>query len=89
MSTCGTCRHRGEAIKTNHAPDGRWMAEPVDTAFFLCDLIKHTGTESELGLEVDKTGARVVDGSGYFAALCVADDFGCNRWAAIAEGGES
>ena len=25
--------------------------------------------------------AYVVDGSGYYAALCVSEDFGCSQWA--------
>lgn len=46
--------------------------------YFFCDRIKH---------DVDrrfKPGhkAVIVDGSGYYAALCVEDDFGCLEWKA-------
>ncbi len=42
----------------------------------VCNRIKDKPTNEELAL----TGALVADGSGYFAALCVAEDFGCIRW---------
>jgi hypothetical protein len=73
--TCGTCRFRGEAIE---APDEDYNYVP--TSYFLCDRIKHFGMKSGLARGEKLDGAGVADGSGYFAALCVANDFGCNRW---------
>lgn len=70
MNTCGTCKHKGEAVR-----NGR--GEP--TTFFLCALIKHCP-----GHIAEKKGecAMVIDGSDYYAALCVEDEFGCNKWEA-------
>ncbi len=69
MNTCGTCKYRGANIN-----------DEVPTTFFLCDLIKHNNRmERDLG-EAKGEHAAVVDGSGYYAALCVEEDFGCNRW---------
>jgi hypothetical protein len=62
---------RGEVINKNDED-----YDPVPTSYFLCDLIGHDyDYDYEEGL-----GAAVTDGSGYFAALCVEEDFGCNRW---------
>lgn len=74
MQTCGSCKYRGEAVE---APNSDW-SEWHPTGYFLCDLIKHAGMKSDVSAPAQ--GAAVVDGSGYFAALCVADDFGCNKW---------
>jgi hypothetical protein len=48
--------------------------------FFLCGRIKH-----KVDLEDHEAVAEhaiTIDGSGYYAALCVDDDFGCNQWEA-------
>lgn len=71
--TCGTCKHKGAVIE-DHSRD--W--DEVRTTYFLCDLIKHINlypARYEAG-----HGAGVQDGSGYHAALCVEDEFGCNKW---------
>lgn len=48
--------------------------------FFLCGRIKQ---KDRLEGEEELTAkAMVIDGSGYYAALCVDDDFGCNQWEA-------
>lgn len=93
MSTCGTCRHKGENLKV---PDPK-TSEPKTTRFFLCDLIKHNAeaganngacfSHANDAREAEGTKAFVVDGSGYFAALCVEDDFGCVKWEAQEEAG--
>lgn len=73
--TCGTCKYRGEEIEA-YDDEG----DDMKTGYFLCDLIKHTNGDRPhytKGL-----GAGVKDGSGYYAALCVESDFGCNRWEA-------
>ena len=50
----------------------------IKSGYYQCDLIKHDKQWKYL----PKAGAVVVDGSGYTAALCVEEDFGCNRWEA-------
>lgn len=87
MNTCGTCKHKGVPI-TAHV-DGQIR----ETRFFLCNRVKHNpgarGDEHGYGSgSLDDTeaprgsGAFVVDGSGYYAALCVEEDFGCIKWEA-------
>ena len=69
--TCGTCKHKGEAI-----PDD--LGEP--TTYFLCGRVQfyyELGYNKRFG---PGERALVQDGSGYAAALCVEDDFGCNLW---------
>lgn len=75
MNTCGTCKYRGEPIQPEDWDNGGKRAE---TTYFLCDRIKHDDRWSYMRNQ----GAVVVDGSGYYAVLCVEDDFGCNKWEA-------
>jgi hypothetical protein len=71
MNTCGTCRFKGKNIERDNPET--FEVEP--TKFFLCERIKHVPS----GVSKDD-GAFVIDGSGYYAALCVDDDFGCKLW---------
>jgi len=65
--TCGNCAFRGKEFNNINAEK---------TGFFLCERINHEEAEChEKGI-----GADLIDGSGYYAALCVEKDFGCNRW---------
>lgn len=82
QQTCGNCRFRGPsieaAIQGNAEGEGRYpiclsFDERDDTEYFLCERIKQA--ELKRG-----QGATVVDGSGYYAALCVETDFACNKW---------
>lgn len=66
MNTCGTCKHRGRPIEN--------MGEP--TSYFLCERIK---MPEYADYDAGKT-AMVLDGSGYYGALCIEDDFGCVLW---------
>lgn len=82
--TCGNCKFKGEPIKLDCKFNEETWEDGI-TGFFKCDLVKQ-GLEhsSFLGDTVDLTTenpiAFVQDGSGYFAALCVSADFGCNQW---------
>jgi len=72
MKTCGTCKYRGKEVEGQIDEDFNFG--PV--GYFQCDLINHDSDfKYKKGMH-----ALVVDGSGYHAALCVEDDFGCNRW---------
>lgn len=73
MNTCGTCKYRGDnADKPYGLPD----EDHVESSYFLCTRIKMVRHwEYPPGQK-----ALVKDGSGYYAALCVEDDFGCNLW---------
>lgn len=74
MNTCGTCKYFGAARKlTLHEPDLREANGP----YKVCGLIEHHDYRSSL----EGVLAYVVDGSGYYAALCVSEDFGCSQWA--------
>lgn len=75
MNTCGTCKHRGKNITQ---PDYETYGPDRPTTFFLCDRVNF---DDEHGRATPTGGkAYVVDGSGYYAALCVETDFGCNLW---------
>ena len=47
----------------------------VPAGYFLCTLI-----EQRIHGETQHPPACVVDGSDYYAALCVENEFGCNLW---------
>ena len=70
--TCGTCKFRGKDIET-FKPANPFERTP--TGYFLCERINHSGDGDNA--PPIATGAHVIDGSGYYAALCVASDFGC------------
>lgn len=77
MNTCGTCRYRGEDITVMDEDS----YEDKPTGYFLCERIKHINKDrfSDDYMKPGQ-GAGVKDGSGYYAALCVEADFGCNKW---------
>lgn len=74
MNTCGGCKYKGEEIVTDD-----FRGDDITTGYFLCERAKHVGMNSDLK-EFPKAKCAVIDGSGYYAALCVEDDFGCNQW---------
>lgn len=76
MNTCGTCKHKGKPIEIEDWDD---FGHNKPTGYFLCERAKHAGHDRDL-LSVPNQKMTVVDGSGYYAALCVEDDFGCNLW---------
>ena len=80
MKTCGNCKYRGETITRYDEK----KFEDVPTNSFLCDRIKHiNGDHYRYGEDMPMPPgeiAGVQDGSGYYAALCVTDDFGCVLW---------
>ena len=71
-NTCGTCRFFG-ILRDAEDPDS---LRSVPDTYALCGRIKHD--ERYSGLPGER--ALLVDGSGYWAALCVMSDFGCNLW---------
>lgn len=71
-NTCGTCKFRGKSI-TKHDCE---TFEDVNTGYFLCERVKHDQNYEY----VKGQGSVVTDGSGYHAALCVEEDFGCIKW---------
>jgi len=74
--TCGNCKHRGKSIKSDNYDFDSGEYNFRETGYFQCDLIKHD-TRKKF---VSGSGAVAVDGSGFYAALCVESDFGCNRF---------
>lgn len=74
MNTCGTCkffgvRNDGEYPSQHSTPEG----------YALCGRIQQY--ECYAGQEKTEK-ALAMDGSGYYAALCVTTDFGCTEWEA-------
>ena len=78
-NTCGTCKHRGKEILI---PDYKNWTNDKPSGYFQCDFIKHNDKSVYEGRFLKGQKACVVDGSDYYAALCVEDDFGCNLWEA-------
>lgn len=70
--TCGSCRFRGNEGEDEHGL--------VPRGYFLCVLIKHERVRYDERSAPPGRGAFVCDGSDYYAALCVEDDFGCIKW---------
>ena len=55
----------------------------VELTYFLCARIKMADeiiSEDSERYQPPGSKAVVTDGSGYYAALCVESDFGCNLW---------
>ena len=71
MNHCKDCRHFGEEIKDFAGVGDEIWDTP--TGYHVCDYIKHT----DKNLHVVTANAVLQDGSGYWAGLCVRDDFGC------------
>ena len=86
MNTCGTCKYFGEPRGI-----GYWDAEAdewVDvTRFRKCNLLQHLNDSGAMPA-LANVPAGVIDGSGYAAALCVSDEFGCNQWSAATVRGD-
>ena len=72
MNTCGTCKFFNPEHESLYIP----------STYALCERIEHVGEDDWNHGQPYQFKAVVVDGSGYFAALCVRDDFGCNEWGA-------
>ena len=80
MNTCGTCRFFASTkLLLSYWPDGS-DDEIENTRLHICGLLKHLN-ENDASRKAAMTAiAGVVDGSGYHAAFCVSEDFGCNQW---------
>jgi len=74
MNRCGNCKHLGEEAMA--FPEGEYTLAP--SGYWVCNLIEHVGDDHVWG----SGRAHVVDGSGYYAALRVREDFGCVLWEA-------
>lgn len=85
VNTCGTCKYFGEAVGTETFldPDTDDFVE-FESPYRKCELIEMKPEYAEqrklMPDNPDKPAAYAVDGSGYYAALCVSADFGCNKW---------
>ena len=97
MNTCGTCKHMGPRLTDSGGQDGApYNDRPIDTKYGFCQVIVHLKGKTYGDDRIRKLSeqdaeclpgsltavAGVVDGSGYHAALCVSDEFGCNQWEA-------
>ena len=82
--TCGTCRFFGKVAHSEDEPLSRGQDEAMQPGrYHFCELIKHRNGYREIPSQTGAAptdGAIVIDGSGYFAALCVSEEFGCNQW---------
>jgi len=72
MNFCKNCKFLGEEIDKWDCDEGK----TVMTGFHQCKRIDHDANWDSNNT-VHPDSAVVVDGSGYFAALRVKEDFGC------------
>jgi hypothetical protein len=75
VNTCGTCKYFGKPVDSAHY---------VPSGYHVCRLVEQFDAH-----ERPSSVAGVVDASGYFAALCIREEFGCNQWAPRAADQES
>lgn len=80
MNTCGTCKYFGKAREFDWY-DSETEAEGTITKFHICDLLNHLNSSSKSARDFQNEPAGAIDGSGYYAAFCVSEEFGCNQWA--------
>jgi hypothetical protein len=68
---CKDCKFLGEPYVHMRWSQGD---EPdIETPYHVCNFVKHINE----GHDVPTGDVGVIDGSGYYAALVVRDDFGC------------
>lgn len=72
--TCRTCKYRGRELLLEDDED---FGPDKPTGFFFCKKV--TLVENKRGLVKGQKFA-AMNSSGYFAALCVEEDFGCVDW---------
>lgn len=72
MNTCGKCKFFGLKRDSKYGD-----AKSAPPGYELCGRIQ----QYDCHAKPEQTGkALAMDGSGYFAALCVSTDFGCTEW---------
>lgn len=76
MNTCGTCKFRGAEFKNFNSET---FDNDIPTGYFMCERARHADDYGDSKVKKGDS-AVVIDGSGYYAALCVETDFGCNKW---------
>lgn len=79
MNTCGTCKHFGPPVDNYSLRADDDEGEP--SKYHACQVVKFFARPGNRDPKPEAP-AVVVDGSGYYAALCVKEEFGCNQWAA-------
>jgi hypothetical protein len=79
MNTCGTCRFFGKKEDGTNFEDDQYLSDLPDT-HRRCGFITHSTYKTSDIEKQPYPKAFVVDGSDYFAALCVSTDFGCPDW---------
>jgi hypothetical protein len=70
MNTCGACKYFTAGELSEHPG-------VIPESFHYCGRMEYI---SGIDGDISDESAVVVDGSGFFAALCVKEDFGCNQW---------
>lgn len=69
---CKDCKYLGEPyVHLNYVGE---KCDEVETNYHVCDFVKHINEDSGT---IPTGDVGVIDGSGYYAAFVVKDDFGC------------
>ena len=90
MNTCGTCKYRGKtltAYRPRYDENHNYLgSDKMKLSYSLCGKIQMSkeiiSDQDDYPTNWEEPGSKAVvtDGSGYYAALCVESDFGCNLW---------
>lgn len=81
MNTCGTCKHFGELVYLSYFDEAK--DETVENKrLHVCRLLRQLNSIEENIKASILDPAGVIDASGYYAAFCVSEEFGCNQWKA-------
>lgn len=82
VKTCGTCKHFGPEKYFDYWDDAADDTVEVKK-FHVCQFLQHLNDCTADRKAMSTAIAGVTDGSGYHAAFCVSEDFGCNQWKQI------
>ena len=81
MNKCGTCRFFGSEERDYSEWDSERDEPNQSPMYRVCGLLEHLNkAPGTIHKEWPKAG--VTDGSGYYAALVVREEFGCVEWQA-------
>lgn len=85
MNKCGTCKFFSDKladIRYFAESSGHEVEEVKNNRLHICSLLKHLNEDTYSKMAAMTAPAGTIDDSGYYAAFCVSEDFGCNQWQA-------
>ncbi|MCK5159430.1 MAG: hypothetical protein KAR08_09755, partial [Candidatus Heimdallarchaeota archaeon] len=80
MNKCKDCKYFGEEVFWADWKNDQYN---IPSGYHECEFIKHVGcdiTDKQFFSDGRKDKAYCIDGSDYYAAVKVGEDFGCVNW---------